>query len=370
MARTKEVPFIPYYGSIDSTPLCLILLYEYVRWTMDIEKLREWWPEALRAMVWIEKWGDSDGDGFLEYARQAPTGLLNQGWKDSNDSIMHEDGVLAQLPIRLCEVQGYAFRARFAMAGLAKILGKKDLAERFRMEALRLRIRFVERFWDQSRKFVYLALDGQSRPCAVRSSNMGHCLWSEILEHDQARSVAQHLMSNAMFSGYGIRTLADTEIAYNPMSYHNGSIWPHDNSIILEGLRYYGFTGDVEKLALAMIGVIELSEDFRLPELFCGFRKRANVPPVPYEVACKPQAWAAGSIFLMLRAMLGISMDADQQHLVVNSPVLTPRIGHLELIGLHGRDWEVDLTFRRGGGGCLTEVVRKSGNVRIIKVRS
>jgi glycogen debranching enzyme len=369
MAMTREVPFIPYYGSVDSTPLALILLYEYIRWTMDVETLKRWWPEALRAMSWIEKWGDFDGDGFLEYAKQSPTGLVNQGWKDSHDSIMHENGDLAQAPIKLCEVQGYAFRARIAMSGLARLLGKNDLAQRFRLEALQLKIRFMENYWDFAKQYIYLALDGQSKPCKVMSSNMGHCLWSEILDQDQARAVANHLMSEAMFSGYGIRTLADTEVAYNPMSYHNGSIWPHDNSMIMEGFRRYGFVRELEQLALAMIGVLESSDDFRLPELFCGFRRRGGGPPVPYEVACKPQAWAAGSIFLMIRAMLGIQMDVDQNHVVLNSPILTPRISRLEVCGLKGRDWELDLLFKRGTSGVTVDVTRKRGNVRVLTVK-
>jgi glycogen debranching enzyme len=369
MAQTREVPFIPYYGSVDSTPLALILLYEYIRWTMDLESLKRWWPEALRAMSWIEKWGDSDGDGFLEYAKRSPTGLINQGWKDSVDSVMHEDGVLADSPIKLCEVQAYSFRARIAMSGLAKVLGKQELAHRFRLEALQLKIKFTESYWDYQKKYVYLALDGHQNPCKVRSSNMGHCLWSEILDHDQARAVASHLMSPEMFSGYGIRTLADDEVSYNPMSYHNGSIWPHDNSMIMEGLRRYGFIAELEQLALSMIGVLESSDDFRLPELFCGFRRRGNGPPVPYEVACKPQAWAAGSIFLMIRAMLGIQMDVDQNHVVLNQPILTPRLSTLEVKGLRGRDWELDLLFRRGQSGVTVDVTRKRGTVRVLTVK-
>jgi glycogen debranching enzyme len=369
MALTREVPFIPYYGSVDSTPLALILLYEYIRWTMDLESLKRWWPEALRAMGWIEKWGDADSDGFLEYAKQSPTGLVNQGWKDSHDSVMHEDGTLAHAPIRLCEVQGYAFRARIAMSGLAKLLGKTDLAQRFRIEALQLKIRFLEQYWDYNKKYVYLALDGNSNPCKVRSSNMGHCLWSEILDQDQARAVANHLMSPEMFSGYGVRTLADTEVSYNPMSYHNGSIWPHDNSMIMEGFRRYGFVSELEQLALSMIGVLESSDDFRLPELFCGFRRRGSGPPVPYEVACKPQAWAAGSLFLMIRAMLGIQMDVDSKHVVLNQPILTSRLSSLEVKGLRGRDWELDLLFRRGQSGVTVDVTRKSGSVRVLTVK-
>lgn len=371
MARTREIPFIPYYGSVDSTPLCLILLHDYIRWTMDMDKLKEWWPYALRALAWIERWGDSDQDGFLEYAKMSPTGLVNQGWKDSHDSVMHADGVLAQAPIRLCEVQGYAFRARMAMAALAKLLGKSDLAARLRLEALQLKSRFIERFWDSEGNFIYLAIDGKREPCKVKSSNMGHCLWSQILNPDQAIWIGKHLMSPAMFSGYGIRTLADTEVAYNPLSYHNGSIWPHDNSLIMEGFRNYGLIPELDQLAIAMIEVLESSYDFRLPELYCGFRKRQNEPPVPYEVACKPQAWAAASVYLMLRSMLGVSMDLEQRYLVLNSPILTHKINQLEIKGLRGPDFEVDLLFRRTRTyETVVEVLRREGSAKVLTVRS
>ncbi|MCM2278473.1 MAG: hypothetical protein NDJ89_10405 [Oligoflexia bacterium] len=370
MALTREVPFIPYYGSVDSTPLCLILLHEYVRWTGDVGSLREWWPDALRALAWINRWGDSDRDGFLEYAKQSPNGLVNQGWKDSHDSIMHADGRFARAPIRLCEVQGYAFRARMGMSELARLLGRQELSSRLRLEALELKARFMDRFWNEERKFVYLALAGaESEPCQVLASNMGHCLWTQVLEPAQARAVASHLMSDALFSGYGIRTLADTEIAYNPLSYHNGSVWPHDNSLIMEGFRNYGFTGELDRLAVALIEVLETSEDFRLPELFCGFRKRGNTPPVPYEVACKPQAWAAGSVFLMLRSLLGIGVQPEQNYLVCRSPLLTRKLRHVEIRGLRGRDWEIDLAFRRGAPGTTVEVLRRSGKVRVLTVR-
>ncbi len=369
MAKTREVPFLPYYGSVDSTPLSLILLQEYVRWTHDVESLRKWWPDALRALAWIEQWGDSNGDGFLDYAKQSPNGLVNQGWKDSGDSIMHADGRLAEAPIALCEVQGYAFRAKTAMADLAVLLGEQELGTKLRFEALQLRHQFIEKYWDGEKQIIYLALDGHGKPCVVRSSNMGHCLWSEILTPHQASEIAKHLLSGAMFSGYGIRTLADTEVVYNPLSYHNGSIWPHDNSLIMEGLRKYGLVSQLETVSLALLDVLETSEDFRLPELFCGFRRRGNAPPIPYEVACKPQAWAAGSIFLMLKSMLGMSMDAHQSYVVFNSPILTSRINRLEIKGLRGKDWEMDLIFRRSRAGVSVDVTRKTGNVRVLTVK-
>ena len=370
MALTQEVPFIPYYGSVDATPLSLILLHEYMKFTRNRERLEGWWKSALKALAWMDLWGDSDGDQFLEYAKTSPNGLVNQGWKDSHDSIMHVDGSLAVAPIRLCEVQAYAYRARLSMSALAKFLGKTQLAHRLRREALSLRAQFFEKFWNPVGQYVYLALDQQLKPCAVKSSNMGHCLWSQILTPEQARCVTQTLMSEPMFSGHGIRTLAKGEVSYNPLSYHNGSIWPHDNSLIMEGFRMYGHLQELETLSLALMGVLESSEDFRLPELFCGFRKRGVEPPIPYKVACKPQAWAAGSVFLMLKSMLGISTDLELSYLVFNSPILTSQMNTLEIKNLRGKDWEMDLVIRRAKhGGTSVEITRKSGEIRVLTVR-
>lgn len=369
MARTKEVPFIPYYGSVDSTPLLLILLHEYMRWTKDSEMLKNWWPQALAAMRWVEKWGDPLGLGLIQYERQSKNGLVNQGWKDSSDSIMHQDGTLAVAPIRLCEAQGYAFRARMGMYALARLMGDEDEALRLRRNALELRSRFTELYWDSQGQFIYLALDGEMRPCAVRSSNMGHCLWSQIVSPEQAAKVSEILMSDAMFSGYGIRTLHSKEYAYNPLSYHNGSIWPHDNSLIMEGFRLYGHTAALDRLSVAMIEVLESSEDFRLPELFCGFRKRGAEPPVPYEVACKPQAWAAGSIFLMLKSMLGLSIDLDQSYLVFNSPLITEKMKWLEIRNFETRNWQLDLVVSQSAQETRVEVKRKKGDVRVLTIK-
>jgi glycogen debranching enzyme len=237
------------------------------------------------------------------------------------------------------------------------------------MEALAFKSRFISNFWNPDGSFIHLALDGKRTPCAVKASNMGHCLWSQILTPDQATDVASHLMSDAMFSGFGVRTLADTESAYNPLSYHNGSVWPHDNSLIMEGLRLYGMTAHLERMAQGFMDILETSEDFRLPELFCGFRKRGDSPPVPYEVACKPQAWAAGSIFLMLKSMVGLSMDTDQNYVVFHSPVLPPKVGSLEIKSLRGRDWEIDVVLRRVRVGTTVEVTKKSGSVRVLTVK-
>jgi glycogen debranching enzyme len=255
------------------------------------------------------------------------------------------------------------------MSALARLRGEHELANRLRLGALQLKARFMESFWDGEGRFVALALDGDGRPCRVRSSNMGHCLWSQILPPDQARDVAASLMSPDSFSGYGVRTLSAGEASYNPLSYHNGSVWPHDNSIIMEGFRHYGMQSELEILAAGLMSALESSDDFRLPELFCGFRRRDNAPPVPYEVACKPQAWSAGSIFLMLKAMLGLSMDADQSYFALHSPVLTSRVGHLEILGLRCRDSEFDLFLRRSSVGTRVESRRITGGVKVMTVR-
>ncbi len=369
MAALREIPFIPYYGSVDSTPLALVLLHEYMCWTMDLAKLEEWWPHALRALDWLDHSADPGATGFVGYVQKSPSGLFNQGWKDSGDSIMHSDGRIATHPIHLCEAQAYAYRARIGMSELAALQGQDALASRLKRQAQLLKARFDSRFWDHARQFVYLALDGRLEPCEVMSSNMGHCLWGGIVSPVQARFIARHLLSEPLFSGHGIRTLADTEVAYNPLSYHNGSIWPHDNSMVAEGLRTYGQEDALEKLALGLFGVLESSDDFRLPELFCGFRKRGREPPIPYQVACKPQAWAAGSIFLLLKSLLGLSMPLFQSHLTLRSPLLTPKVSSIVLRGLKIRDSELDLRFYRSAGSTFVKSERKKGSIRLLTVR-
>jgi glycogen debranching enzyme len=369
MAVLREVPFIPYYGSVDSTPLALILLHQYFRWTGDRESLERWWPHALRAIEWMDRWGDCDGDELIEYVRRSPTGLVNQGWKDSHDSIMHADGRLAEAPIRLCEVQAYAYRARLGMSELARHQRDERLAERLRFQSLRLKALFLERFWNPEGQYLNLAIDGAGAPCQVRSSNMGHALWTGILDAPEARRVTEHLMSDALFSGHGIRTLADTEKNYNPLSYHNGSVWPHDNSLIVEGFRNYGQRAALGTLSEALLGVIEASPDLRLPELFCGFRKRGDEPPVPYQVACKPQAWAAGSLFLLIKAMTGLSIELHGRHLVFHAPCLTSRVGWLEIKGLRGRGWKADLRVRATRDSGLVDLLGSEGDVRVLTLQ-
>jgi glycogen debranching enzyme len=317
----------------------------------------------------MEKWGDSDGDLFLEYIKKKPTGLDNQGWKDSHNSIMHENGELAQPPIALCEVQAYAYRARRVMAELARVVGDQALAQKLTNQADRLRAKFQEVFWDKHDRYVYLALDGRKLPCKVMSSNQGHCLWGRLLSDEQAKSVCDHLMSARLFSGYGIRTLASDEKSFNPLSYHNGSIWPHDNSLIAEGLRFYRQTAHLQALADGLFDVLATSEDYRFPELFCGFRKRQSEPPIPYEVACRPQAWAAGSVFLLLKSLLGFTMGINQECIVFELPLLPHKVNSLEINGLRVRDTEFSALVQRSARSCHLEVTKRSGPMEIMVVK-
>ena len=369
MAHTREVPFIPYFGTVDATPLALILMHEYLKWTHDRESLERWWPQAMKCLVWLEHFGDHDRDGFIEYHRLSPTGLVHQGWKDSHDSIMHSDGAPAQSPIRLCEVQAYAYRAYMGCAELAVLRGEHAMAASLKTRAVHLRARFGDLFWDSEQESIVLALDEKRRPCRVQSSNMGHCLWGGIVNYPQAKRVSNLLLGPDLFMGYGIRTLSRKEVAYNPMSYHNGSVWPHDNSLILEGLRNYGLTTETETLAGALLDVLESVQDYRLPELFCGFKRRGFEPPVPYPVACKPQAWAAGSLFLLLKSMLGISIDLDQDHLILRTPILAGRLREIRISQLEIRGQKLDLHFHKSVDRVQVEIPRMDSGMRVLIVK-
>ncbi len=365
MARMKEIPFIPYYGAVDGTPLSLILLGEYIEWTGNLAFANRWWEQATQALSWVLTRLQS-GRGFLTYQAGSPRGLRNQGWKDSYDAVMHADGTLAEPPIALCEVQGYAYRALRSMTRLAEQLGRTNHAAAWLRAADELRTRFAKHFWDEGTGSVYLALDGGGRPCQVLSSNMGQCLWSGILDQAQAERVTGHLIGPNMFSGYGVRTLSSAEAAYNPLSYHNGSIWPHDNAIIAEGLRLYHQSDALCRLAGGLADVVEGATDSRLPELYCGFEKYGNGSPVPYDVACKPQAWAAGTMFLVLKALLG--MRYQDHALVFHAPLLPPQIASMEIKGLRLRDFELDLHVRQGRLTSTIEVLSTTGGASRVMV--
>jgi glycogen debranching enzyme len=369
MAALMEIPFGRYYGSHDATPLFVMLAGAHYRSTGDLDLARELWPHIEAALGWIDGPADPDGDGFVEYARQRPTGLGQQGWKDSDDSIFHEDGVLAEGPIALCEIQGYVFAARRAAADLAAALGRHERATELRAQAEALRARFEETFWDEELRTYGIALDGDKRLCRVRASNPGHCLWTGIASDDRAAAVTEQLVGDAMFSGWGIRTLAAGQARYNPMSYHDGSVWPHDNGIAALGMARYGH---VDAAARVMHGLFDASRHFdlaRMPELFCGFSRRAVEAPTRYPVACAPQAWAAGAAFMLLQACLGLDVDALQSTVNVSDARLPPFLDHVQLTNVAVGDERLDLRFEREHDGVGVEIVDRRGSVAVVSVK-
>jgi glycogen debranching enzyme len=321
-----NVPHTRYYGSVDATPLFIMLLWEAYLWTGDVKILEDMLPYAELAMGWIEKYGDVDNDGFTEYKRRISKGLINQGWKDSYDSISFNDGTLAHGPIALCEEQGYVYAAKKSLASANEVLGNFKRADELLSSAGKLKKQFNQAFWMPEHGFYAIALDGKKQPVDSISSNPGHCLWTGIVDEDKAAKVAQRLMAPDVFSGWGVRTLSSEAKRYNPLSYHNGSIWPHDNSIVAAGLRRYGFYQEAVKIAMAVIEATAVLPSHRLPELYAGYTRRAYSFPVPYPTANSPQAWASGSIIYLLETMLEITPEDEQLvsgPLVKASPMFT-----------------------------------------------
>jgi glycogen debranching enzyme len=367
MAACGEIPFGCYYGSVDATPLFVMLAAAHHERTGDDETLRALWPHLERALAWIEGPGDRDGDGFLEYQRRSAQGLLNQGWKDSRDSVMHADGSLAPGPIALCEVQGYAYAARVGLARLARHLGDAALGSRLEADAAALRERFGAAFWCEELGSYALALDGDKRPCRVRASNAGHALWSGIARPDHAAAVARTLLSPGHWSGWGVRTLATGEPRYNPISYHNGSVWPHDNAIAAAGLARYGEREAAQAIFTAMLDASRTFERARLPELFCGFERAPGETPTLYPVACAPQAWSCGAVFQLLEVSLGLRVDAARLQVQLTSPRLPPFVGEVEILGLRVGSGTIDLRVERNGtSAAYPRVLRRSGPVELV----
>jgi glycogen debranching enzyme len=366
MAALGEIPFGQYYGSVDSTPLFLMLAAAYWKRTGDHQLVRELWPAIQKAIGWMDTAGDADGDGFLEYIPHRE-GLRNQGWKDSQDSVFHADGSFAQGPIALCEVQGYCYAAKKQTAALAQFMGDPALSERLQQEAGILKDRFNREFWDEEKGTFVLALDGEKKACRVVASNAGHALYTGIAEPAKAFKAAMALTSARMFSGWGVRTLADGEARYNPMSYHNGSIWPHDNALIAAGLSQYGLKEYFLKLFTGLFEASLFMEANRLPELFCGFPRRKRTAPTLYPVACSPQTWAAGSLLFMLQASLGMSFDAENGLIIFRNPVLPDFLNSVRIVNLMvSREKSADLNINRYREGVTVEVVRKSRGVSIL----
>jgi glycogen debranching enzyme len=365
MANLGEVPYGCYYGSADSTPLFIMLAAAYWQRTGDTSCLNWLWPHVERALDWIDKYGDEDGDGFVEYARKRPQGLTNQGWKDSEDSVMHADGELADGPIALCEVQGYVYAARLGAAAMAAAMGKSDRAHQLRHQAAELRDKFDAAFWMEDVGTYALALDGAKQPCRVQSSNPGHLLYCGIVPPARAHAVADSLMGPELFSGWGVRTLAENERRYNPMSYHNGSIWPHDNALAAAGLARYGMADRAQKILAGMFDAALAVDLNRLPELFCGFPRQAGQGPTLYPVACIPQAWAAGSAFMLLEAVLGLQLVADPPLILFHRPVLPDFLDRVEIGNLTVGDASVDIILNRHPHSVGINVLRRHGEVDI-----
>ncbi|BDG48299.1 amylo-alpha-1,6-glucosidase [Parageobacillus sp. KH3-4] len=347
LANTNQVPFTPYYGAIDATPLFLVLLTEYVKWTGDYNIVHQLGTNIEAALQWIDKYGDRDGDGFVEYHQESSKGIANQGWKDSGDSIVHRNGEYAKSPIALVEVQGYVYQAKMGLADIFEQLGKVKQAAELRQQAEELKKKFEDAFWMEDVQFYAIALDEKKRQVGTITSNPGHVLFAGMLEGHRENAVIETLLSPKMFSGYGIRTMAEGEAGYNPMSYHDGSVWPHDNSIILLGLSKLRKS---KEALMIMEGLIEAASHFeydRLPELFCGY-SRSFGKPVPYPVACSPQAWAAGTPLVFVQAMLGLFPNSLRKEIHL-SPTLLDSMNVLKAENMaigHGR---LSLTVFREG---------------------
>ncbi|RMG48665.1 MAG: amylo-alpha-1,6-glucosidase [Acidobacteria bacterium] len=368
MAATGEVPFARYYGSADATPLFVWLAGLYYRQTGDREFMETLWPHVERALRWIEESGDLDGDGLVEYRRRAPHGLENQGWKDSNDSISHADGTLAPPPIATVEIQGYVYAALRAGARLARALGRGEMATRLSERARDVRQAVEKRFWIPELGTYALALDGGKRPCTVHSSNAGQLLLSGLCSPSRARKVAASLCDPDMFSGWGIRTLAMSAPRYNPMSYHNGSIWPHDNALIALGLSRYDFKEQIQPILAGLFDATLFLDMPRLPELFCGFVRRPAEAPTLYPVACAPQAWASASVFALLAATLGLTITAEPPRVTFRRPVLPPFLEEVVLHNLRVGQGKVHVALTRQRTSASVTVLDREGDVDVILV--
>lgn len=365
MAHTREIPFGRYYGTVDATPLFLVLAGAYFRRTGDKEFIRGIWPNILLALAWVDRHGDRDGDGFVEYARRSAEGLVQQGWKDSHDSVFHASGELADAPIALCEVQGYVYMGKLSIAQLAGALGETALAARLVQEAAQLRQRFEATFWCEDLGSYALALDGAKQPCRVLSSNAGHALWCGIATNEHANRVIDGLMGPQFFSGWGVRTIAAGQPRYNPMSYHNGSVWPHDNALIAAGMARYGRTEEAVRLLASLFEASLHFDLHRLPELFCGFPRRSGAGPTLYPVACSPQAWAAAAPFCILQACLGLEIDAGHAQISLHTPRLPAFIDWLRISRLGAPGPSCDLLLTRHERSVGVEVLRKDADLRV-----
>ena len=369
MATLGEIPFGRYYGSVDATPLFVMLAHAYFQRTGDLPFVDHLWPHILAALEWMDQYGDADRDGFIEYARRSETGLIQQGWKDSWDSIFHADGRLAEPPIALCEVQGYAYAAWTGAAGLAAARGEHDRSQQWIERAATLKRQFESAFWCEDLGTYALALDADKAPCRVRTSNAGHCLFTGIADQQHARRVADTLMCEASFSGWGIRTVSAAGARYNPMSYHNGSIWPHDNALIAAGFARYGLMREASRLLGAQFDLSQVVDVYRLPELICGFHRRHDGYPTLYPVACAPQTWAAGAVFLLLQACLGLEVDAANRRVSFTFAALPEVIESMRIVNLRVGDASVDLLLTQHAHDIGITVERRDGELEVVAMK-
>ncbi len=367
MARLNEIPQTPYYGTIDATPLFLILIARHAAWTGDLTLFNDLRDNIERALAWMAESGDQNGDGYIEYQSSSQKGLINQGWKDSGDAIVNADGSLARPPISLVEVQGYVYSAKVSLADLYERTGERDRAEQLRSEADELRARFNRDFWLEDKAFYALALQANHKPAVVISSNPGQALWSGIVDPEKAHRTVQRLMAPDMFNGWGIRTLSEQERRYNPIGYHLGTVWPHDNSLIASGFRRYGFDTEACEIFTAIAEAAMYFEHYRLPEVFAGFCREDYGVPVHYPVACHPQAWAAGAIPYLVETLLGLVPEAFDERLRIVRPVLPGFVDRLELRRLRVGSSRADLRFERTSQGSVSvEVLQVTGSLDVV----
>ena len=364
--QMNEIPQTPYYGAVDSTPLFLILVGEHANWTGDLSLFNDIRQHVERALDWVDHGGADPNGKYLSYASKSSKGLGNQGWKDSGDSVMNSDGSLATPPIALVEVQGYVYRAKLLMADLYARAGDSGTGDRLRSQAAELKKAFNRDFWVESKNFFAIALQKDHKPAAVISSNPGQALWTGIVDDNKAEAVMRHLDSDEMFSGWGIRTLSHKERRYNPIGYHLGTVWPHDNSIIAAGFRRYGFDKQAVQVLESIVSAGQHFEHARLPEVFGGFSQRDFAVPVRYPVACHPQAWAAGSVPFMISSLVGLKADAFNQRLRVIRPVLPGFVNELYFRRIKIGDSTVDLHFKRSMNRDVeARVVHHSGSIKV-----
>jgi len=369
MARSGEIPHVPYYGTIDATPLWLVLLHETWRWTGDDSLVRELLPNVRRALAWIDEYGDRDGDGLVEYASTSPRGLVNQGWKDSGDGVPFPDGRLPHPPIALIEVQGYVYDAKVRAAALFSRLGESDTAQRLANEAARLQQRVMDAFWLEELGTFALALDGNKHAVPTVTSNAGHLLYSRLPDTERGRRVATTLLAPDMYCGWGVRTLSARHAVFNPMSYHDGSVWPHDNALIVMGMSHYGLGANAIPIVVATAEAAAGARYNRLPELYCGMERTQETRPVQYPVSCSPQAWAAGALFMMLQGTLGILPDAPGGAVHIRNPVLPTHLSKLTITNLRVGASRLSLHFERHASRTLVNVLAVESSTEPVRVQ-